>query len=423
MKTLKSNLIGFGYIVIIIILLILSFQGTYSDGDFVGYVRTGNDVLKGINFYTYLSSVWPPLFSIVCIPIALAEKVLGEQMVRLFWQSGSLIALICSLHLLIRIIYNTSLSLTRKTSKGVSYQWLIVFIPILLMFKFILDNFSNLQINIYFVALSLWSLKLFIEDKIFPASLLLALTISLKVYTIFFLFYFIFKREYKMSLFTIGFILLLNSICFLYWGFDLTIEYFMTWVNDVIPQSDIPNHKNQSVFGMFYRYFTYEDPSHNLTMEIFNWPVEFVHKLTYLSVAVVAIYPMYLFRKKLSDRNSLKAKLEYALVFAIIPLLSIISWKAYFIFLWMPMFLVYKLIFHTQHELNEKAMKWIKRSFIVSCILLIVSSEIFTGKRLSDYLEAYSVIAIGTAIIAIIMLYFHIHSNKLNWKKDNNINP
>lgn len=226
-----------------------------------------------------------------------------------------------------------------------------------------------------------------------------------------------------MSLFTIGFILLLNSICFLYWGFDLTIEYFMTWVNDVIPQSDIPNHKNQSVFGMFYRYFTYEDPSHNLTMEIFNWPVEFVHKLTYLSVAVVAIYPMYLFRKKLSDRNSLKAKLEYALVFAIIPLLSIISWKAYFIFLWMPMFLVYKLIFHTQHELNEKAMKWIKRSFIVSCILLIVSSEIFTGKRLSDYLEAYSVIAIGTAIIAIIMLYFHIHSNKLNWKKDNNINP
>lgn len=415
MKTLKNNLIGFGYIVIITILLILSFLGTYSDGDFVGYVRTGNDVLQGKNFYTYLSSVWPPLFSIVCIPIALAEKVLGEQFVRIIWQSGSLIALVCSFHLLVRILYNTSLTLKTKTSNSVNYQNLIVFIPILLMLKFILDNISNLQINIYFIALSLWSLKLFMEDRLIPASLLLALTISLKVYTIFFLLYFMFKREYKMSWYSISFIVLLNLICVLYWGYDLTIEYFMTWVNDVIPQSDIPNHKNQSVFGMFYRYFTYEDPSHNLVIEIFDWPVNFVHRLSYVFIIMMAIYPMFLFRKKIKDRNSLKAKLEYAFVFAIIPLLSIISWKAYFIFLLMPIFLLYKLLYHGQHAADKNTLKRLKAVFITACLFMIFSSEMFTGKRLSDYLEGYSLITIGAALMAFLLLFIHNTSESFDF--------
>lgn len=418
-KTHQSRLINYSYFLIGCLLIFMSVKGAQSSGDFVGYVYVGEEVLNGRYIYSDMRVTWPPLFALFSAPIALGERLLGPFGVRFVWLLLCLVSLYYVTKITVRILFNQNFSIQAKD--GIAPHNLLIFIPFLLMMKFTLDNISNVQINVFILLASLYSIQLFKEKKEMWSALLLALTISLKVYTIFFLLYFIFKREHSYVLKTILAILFLNALCFVVWGWDLTFEFYRKWI-EMVGYTDIPNHKNQSVFGMFYRYFTFEDPSHNLTMEIFNWPAEFVHKLTYFFVVLVATYPMYLLRNKIQNRNGLKATLEYSLIFTVIPLLSIMSWKAYFIFLWMPMFLVYHILYHSENNLEEKALQRLKIAYVVACILLIVSSEIFTGKRLSDYLEAYSVITIGTSMIAGILIYLNVNSNKISWRGPNSMN-
>lgn len=415
----QKTFISYGYLLICCILIFLSIKGAQSTGDFVGYVYVGEEVLNDRYIYSDIRVTWPPLFALFSAPIALGERLLGPFGVRFVWLMACLVSLYFITQLSLQMILGKKISF--KHQNAIQPQSLLVFVPFLLMMKFTLDNISNVQINVFILLATLYAIKLFIDRKEFWAALLFALTISLKVYTIFFLLYFIFKREYRFSLKIIAAVIALNAICFFYWGWDLTLEYYRKWI-EMVGYTDIPNHKNQSVFGMFYRYFTFEDPSHNISMEIVNWPVDFVHKLTYLVVVIVALYPMYLLRNKIQVRNSLTAILEYSLIFTVIPLLSIMSWKAYFIFLWMPIFLVYKILYRSENSLGQEVLKRLKIVFVVECVLLIVSSEIFTGKVLSDYLEAYSVITIGTSMVAGILIYLNVNSNKISIRGSKSIN-
>jgi len=218
-------------------------------------------------------------------------------------------------------------------------------------------------------------------------------------------------------LWTFVFLIGFNSISFLVFGYEQTIIYYQQWVTEIAPKSYIANHNNQSIFGSFLRFFTSENSNINLHVNVLDLKPYAAKKLTYLSIILFAIFPAVLLRKKLVDKSSFNSILEYSLLFIIIPLLSPIAWKAYFIFLWIPYFVLYISLFKAQNELKSLTIIVLKFLFYLSIVFTVFSTEAVIGHYYSDILEAYSVITIGTLILLFITLFLITKSDKLDVKK------
>jgi len=256
-----------------------------------------------------------------------------------------------------------------------------------------------------------------VKEKYILSGFLLAITISLKVYTIFFLFYFIYKRAFKPVIWTLLFLIIINAISFIVFGFEQAFEYYVHWANEVAPKSYLANHKNQSLFGAFLRFFTTEDVSNNLHVNFLSLEPKMAKMLTYVAVVIASIIPAILFRKKIIKPNSLNSLIEYSFIFTAIPILSPVSWKAYFIFLWVPYFLLFTLFYKTENQLKESTLKILRGTFWLSVILVVGSTELIVGNHFSDVLEAYSVITFGSILLLMIQVYIKIRIESFDFDK------
>ncbi len=411
MKKLDHSILKTILILLLAFLIFEIIKDAFRTGDFIGYVNAGNLVLNGENIYSDYLNTWPPFFAVLSVGLAFGDQF-NSFLIRFIWLFGTLIAMYYTMTFTVKMVLKDTLN---YKGKGILFHDPIILIPLLIIFPFILHNLGNIQINIYMLLCVTLCLFFFIRKQYFWLGCILALTISIKIYTIFFLFYFIYKREFIPVAWTFGFLILFNSIPLFVFGFDQAIEYYQYWLNEVVPRSYIANHKNQSIFGAFLRFFTNEDPTHDLYINVLNENPHHLKLFTYGLIATIAIIPAFLFRKRLKPRDSLHAFLEYAFIFNLIPLLSPLSWKAYFIFLWLPYFLTYNLLFKANTSINERIIKRLKLLFYSSLILNIGSAEIFVGQYVSDLLEAYSVLTFGTLILLIIQLVLYV---KIDFKQE-----
>jgi Glycosyltransferase family 87 len=384
-------------------------------GDFIGYVNAGNLVLNNQDIYSDFLNTWPPFFSVFSVFIAWGDMI-SSFLIRFLWLFGSIVAMYYTIKVTIKMVLNKSLNFSGKNN-GVVFQDLIVMIPLLILFRYVMDNLANIQINIFMLYCSLLCLVFFIKKKYIWFGLLLGLTISLKVYTIFILFYFIYKREYRAVLWTFFFVILFNIIPFLVFGVDKALAYYQQWVTEIAPRSYLALHKNQSVFGLFLRFFTSEELGNNMLVNLFDLDSHRVKVFTYVSIIVASIYPAYLFRKKFTNTSSLSAIFEYSFLFTVIPILSPLSWKAYFIFLWIPYFLIYLVLFRTENQIPAKRMQLMKYLFRISIALYVFSTEAIVGPYFSDVLESYSAITIGTILLLIIQIIIIKNINLIDLNK------
>ena len=401
--TKKQYAIYSGLLILILAVLALElFRDSSFTGDFIGYVNAGNAVLSHQNIYSDYLNTWPPFFSVFSVVLALGDS-LSSYFIRFIWLSGSLIAWLYIVKISVNLILKKPLVLN-GTGNGVFVQDPIVLIPLIIIMRFVMDNMTNIQINIFMLLGALLCFTLFIKKKYVWLGLLLGLTISLKVYTIFILFYFLFKREFKPVLWTLLFLVVFNAITFLVFGMDQALHYYQHWATEVAPKSYVANHKNQSVFGAFLRFFTTENPDHNLYVNFLNLDASTIKRLTYGAIALMSIVPAILFRKKIADRSSDSSILEYSIIFTVIPLLSPVSWKAYFIFLWIPYLLLYATLFRTNATVSPSTLTILKSLFWLSVLLTVGSTELIVGNHFSDVMEAYSAITFGTILLLFLQL-------------------
>lgn len=383
-------------------------------GDFIGYVNAGNLVLARQDIYSDYFNTWPPFFSVFSVLLAIGDN-LNSFFIRFIWLLGSIISMFYIVSISVNMIFKKPLDIKGK-GNGIMIQESIIIIPLLIILRFILENLTNIQINIYMLLCTLLCIVFFIKKKYVWVGLILGLTISLKVYTVFFLLYFLYKREFKPVIWTLIFLVIFNSISFLVFGFDQAIEYYQYWVSEVAPRSYMANHKNQSLFGAFLRFFTSEDPSHNLYVNILDVKPYTIKLITYGVIVAVSTIPAFLFRKKLEDTSSISSILEYSIVFTAIPLLSPISWKAYFIFLWIPYLLLYTMLFRVNTQLNKTTLVLLRYLFWFSVVLNVFSTELIVGFEFSDLMESYSAITIGTIILLFIQIFIFIRIMKFDFE-------
>ena len=127
-----------------------------------------------------------------------------------------------------------------------------------------------------------------------------------------------------------------------------------------------------------------------------------VRTMVYGLIVAVGILPLILFRKRIKNPFNTQSILEYSIIFTVVPLLTPISWKAYFIFLWVPYFLMYVALFKNKPQIEARPLQSLQALFFASILLTVFSTELVVGNYLSDVLEAYSAITIGTILLLIV---------------------
>ncbi|MEM1220363.1 MAG: glycosyltransferase family 87 protein [Bacteroidota bacterium] len=391
-------------ILVFLIVLILGFEfgrSIFRAGDFKGYITAGQAVLGGIDIYADFFNTWPPFFALFSVPLALIEQI-SPVLVRALWLAGSLFVFWQSMVLLTDWVYQKRLAWRALPNEQILKPWdLPVFIPLLIAFRYLLDNLANVQINIYMMWLVLLVFQAQGRDKLHLAGFLLAFSISLKVYPVFVFFFFLYRRQWTLVAWTILFLTLINGITILTFGLDQGLAYYQHWWQEIASSPPSVILKNQSVFGLFYRIFTGLDPGLGVYVNWFDWSLDKAKKIGYALILLAAIFPA--IRLWQAPKNPLgrKGLVEIALLCTLIPLLSPLSWKAYFIFLWVPYFVLYAELF-TVEALGRSSM-W-RILYLASVLLTVFSTEGIVGAYFSDVLETLSCITLGALMLVIALL-------------------
>lgn len=395
-----------------IILIFELIRDSFKEGDFIGYVNAGNAIFKGTNIYADYLNTWPPFFSIFSTILAYGDSI-SPYGIRFLWLSGTIVTLFYICKIIIQLSTNLELNLLNKNKLKI--QEPLVVLPVLIMLRFIMDNMANVQINVYLLLCSVLTIKYYLDNKFKWAGLFLGLIISLKVYPVIFLLFFIYKREYETVAWTFAFILFFNVIPFLFFGTEIALEQYNFWFEKVDKVLVFPTHKNQSLYGFLTRLLSTE-PTESISINIAELSAQTVKKINYVIISVIAIVPAILFRFKIKDKKAMKPILEFAFIFAAIPVISPLAWKAYFIFLWLPYFVIYLILFRLAYNISSKKIKTLKVIFYISILLTVFSTEAFSGKNFSDILETLGAITLGTILVLTLLVIFYLDYEKINIK-------
>lgn len=415
----KKHSLIFRKVVVVLLFLALAaeiIRDTFNKGDFAGYIIAGEFAVSGQDIYSHYLNTWPPFFSVFCVPLYWLNT-LSPELLRFFWLAGSLLSFfivmnITSVWFLKKKIQSNPFSKVDENS--VSITETIILVPLIIAFRYVLDNLANVQINMYLLLLCVLSIYYFLKDKSWLSGILLSFVISLKVYPVFLFLFFLFKREFKVVAWTVIFMLFFNSLTLLVWDSAQALNYYAVWYQKFVVPYTNALYKNQSLFAFIRRLVTDSDTHFPLRMNIANLEIGNLKMLSYLVILLASVYPAWLFRKSFFEKNNIGTLLQFTFIFTAIPLLSPMSWKAYFIFLWPGYFSSFYLLFFSQYLLHEKNKLPVKILFFASVALTVLSTELIVGPYFSDVLEVYSAITIGTILLLFVQLLLYQQHDKSN---------
>ncbi|MFT4521987.1 MAG: hypothetical protein ACI8ZN_000926 [Bacteroidia bacterium] len=368
------------------------------DGDFIGYVHAGQAVLSSTNIYADYLNTWPPFFSIFSVPLTLAHNF-SPILIRIIWLLGIMVAWYWIINSVVKIVENQSVSWFYSKSTVLNTKqrsWLngAIIIPFVFVLRFIIDDLSNIQINTFLLAVSILVFKLSTEQKWWKAGFALALIISLKVYPVFILLFFLYKRAFKISLATLLFLILINASSFLVFGVDLATTYYQTWMHDKALGDLILIHKNQSIFAFLGGLFMDVSRGFDFKYNVLSLSEHAAKLLSYGLVGCAAILPAFLFRKSWKNTSTQQQWKQFAWILAAIPVLSPLAWKYYFVFLF-P--LIYTLWNNKKESWSFKHTR--TKILIAAAALLILTTDGLLPPKVSDYFEIFGCITWGTVLL------------------------
>ncbi|MBO6517176.1 MAG: DUF2029 domain-containing protein, partial [Bacteroidia bacterium] len=354
------------YVLAGVVLLAFLFElirDSQRDGDFIGYVNAGNAVLQGSPIYADFLNTWPPFFSIASVPLALVHNF-SPVLIRALWLIGIAFAWFGILRISTSLLYNQPISFRDK--KGIHpLDWKIL-LPFLFTFRFVIDDLSNIQINSYLLLGSLYAIKLDKDNKSLTAGLLLGLLVTLKVYPVFLLLFFLWRRRWKVVAGSCITIALSVGITWAVFGQVEALNNYQSWLNHKAMGETIMTHKNQSMWPWLQAMFSGEVRLDGIRTHLVDFPPKTAKRIAMGIIAVLGLIPAYRLRYRSNQPTSFH---QFAFVLAAIPLLSPLAWKYYFVFLF-PLYLVLSRLLFSLGQ----GRSWHKWIFFIALGLSILST-------------------------------------------------
>jgi len=223
--------------------------------------------------------------------------------------------------------------------KGYLATWRFAWFVFLgLTFQPTLSNLMHGQVTgliFLFFCLSWWLLH---RQRQFCAGLALGMIVPFKFYPALFVLYFLWRRQWRVVAGAVVASALIAVVSLLTVGWQANLKYFGIVVSE-LRQGGMAAYNNQSILGFLLHAFTNHDISTWQDMADPSWLMVVRAGLT-LSLVAVAVWTM---RRppKATAQPALAQDLDLALVVFIMLLASPITWYHYYMWLLMPLFVLF----------------------------------------------------------------------------------
>jgi alpha-1,2-mannosyltransferase len=318
-------------LVVLAAVLVVSFARR--PGDFAGYLLVGELALQHRHIYhdaPPVVSTWPPFFSLVCIPLALAARV-SLVGARAAWLALNFAGLAGVLALVARVVARgpdgaRDVPVPPLTSAA-------VLVPLLLTARYVSSNFEHLQINVLVFLLTLGGLALVAAGRDVAGGLAIGVAAALKVMPVLFVPWFVWRGRWRAALWTLAWAAVCSLSPGLVYGWSRLLDYFAAW-REALRVGWPVGKMNQSVYAMWDRILGHGMVPFTVG-QINELPASHdprVMAALLLSLAAVAAVALWAFRP--TGRIGPRAELaEWCAVFLVASLFGTVMWAAYLIVL------------------------------------------------------------------------------------------
>ncbi|MBK8394762.1 MAG: DUF2029 domain-containing protein [Leptospiraceae bacterium] len=331
--------------------------------------------LKG-NVGTY---IYPPLFAFLLIPLGM-----------LSYPTAAMIFAIINFCSLLGCLFLITKFISFKNT------FYILFFTLFINYRYLESHVANNQVA--FILILLILLSIYIKNDAL-AGILLSLAILIKLTPAIFLFYFLYKRQFKRFGYTLLFSVVWIYIPSLY-AHEYNIQSLSNW-NELVLNTAMKNpafrswKNNQSLIATIAKYFLVgADP---LNQALFGMPfVDFsartISYIFYLCSLIIGIPFLYKLKNGISDNTII------SILFILSVIFSGISWVHSFAVLLFPI----AYLFHKLFEIQTS--KILKNIFITNCIITILSSRTLIGSTAEGIFLMFSLLLYTSLAFYFILL-------------------
>jgi hypothetical protein len=278
--------------------------------------------------------------------------------------------------------------------EGKSVTTIILLATLILAIHFLRELHLG-QVNYLLLFLYIVALYLYKGQKRMLFSLVLALSIFIKPFTLIFIPFLILKKKYAELLMFSGFCFALFLLPVLFYGsFDSTLNQYQLWISELqielSHKQGLLENANHTIFSVFARYMP-------IRFILVNNTISFIYQL----VMLTGIGIFFLWFTKINSKNisiaqqEYHSSIEYSLLVSLIPLLAFTSENA-FIYTQILVFII--LLYFRSLKQYEKGLA------IIAFVLIGGNFGEMLGKSLTKKIDDISLISIG-AIILIYLLF------------------
>lgn len=376
-------------------------------GDFDGYLQVGGLILSGGHAY-YEPPVglntWPPFFSVFCVPLALLARV-TPYLARAVWVALNFAALWLVLDLLARLVLGAPLR-RREGGPGISIVDVGLLVPLLLTSRYVLNNFSHLQVNLLVFAITLWGLWRQAIGRTLSGGVAIGLAASLKVMPVLFVPYLAYRGRWRPALIAAVVTAAFSLSPILVVGWERFVDYVHAW-RVMVGRGWGVGKMNQSVFAMLDRFVGHGMAPLTETgrngVPASGEPMVMVAVV--LLVVVVALLGVLTFRGRVAP-TGWATLAEWSIVFVVSAVFAPVMWKAYLVVLLLPTTLLFAVC--RRRDLDRPTRIGAGVALGLSLALCQFTTRPFVSKWAAGSLEMSSVVTL--AALAILFGLFWVRS-------------
>jgi hypothetical protein len=329
---------------------------------------------------SWMSYRYPPLFLLLFTPLGMLPYTTAAYI----WIALKFAALAVTLRLLYKI-----LGVERENAFRF---WLL---PFLIATPYLVEEFHYGNVHFFIVFLSIGALYLLETGRPVSSAIALALSISIKVFPVFFLPYFLIRKQLRYVSLTLAFVALFNFLPGFYFGFSENSALLRSWFEQVVRNREAHEFNsgiNQSLKGILQRYLSHIPYENRLTdpgysnINIADLSSQTVQAIWYVATAVMAsgVVIVCLLYRKQEDRGS--RVLVYGFIACAILAFAPSTGYNYMVLLLLPGAAVSAYLVRHYHEKHARTVL----ALAVVAVLLSVVPPLLPGRLVQRQMQIYS---------------------------------
>jgi hypothetical protein len=393
------NKINWGLVILAIICILFMFAEIINNrfwlADFEVYYKAAQRILNSQNLYRIAADghyvfKYSPTSAIYFIPFLIFPFEVAKYVYWIFLTS----LIVSGFYLSIKIIKPSLF--TNQSGKSVTS---IVLLATLILALHFLRELHLGQVNYLLLYFYIVALFFYTKNKRLLFSLVLALSIFIKPFTLIFIPFLLLKKKYVELLLFVGFCFALFLLPFLFYNtIGTTLTQYQLWFNELqielSHKQGLLENANHTLFSVFARYSP-------IRFILINSTFTLIYQLTMLA----GIGVLFIWFTKINSRNiSIQQQeyysvIEFSLLVSFIPLLAFTSENA-FIYTQIVVFIV--LAFYKSFKPYEKGLA------IVAFFFIGGNFGELLGKSLSKKIDDISLISVGTLILIYLVFVLRI---------------